>query len=258
MIQSHPVKAIDKIIIQLPEDQTIGAHGLVNEGVVSTQLGLPGKPAIAEELMINRDIELAKYTGSKIHFTGVSTAKGIACIRKARQEGVKLSCSVTPAHLFFTDEDLVGYDTNLKLSPPLRTSADRSALQQAVLDGTVDAIASHHLPHHIDHKIVEFEYAKPGMIGLETAFGVVRSLFPSLNLERLVEIFSLNPRRLFDLPIPSIQKNAPACFTLFLPHEEWTPQRFASRSRNSPFYGKTLLGLPFGIIRQDQVFLKPL
>lgn len=230
----------------------------MNEGIASTQMGLAGKPAIAEELMINRDIELAKYTHSKVHFTGVSTAKGMTCIQKAKQEGINVSCSVTPAHLFFTDEDLAGYDTNLKLSPPLRTAADRSALQAAVLDGTVDAIASHHLPHHIDHKIVEFEYAKPGMISLETAFSVVRSALPGLSLERLVDLFSISPRRLFDFPIPSLQKNASACFTLFLPNEVWTPQRFVSRSRNSPFYGKTLTGLPFGIIRQDQVFLRPL
>lgn len=252
------VKAIDKIIIQLPEEQSISGPGLMNEGIVSTQLGLPGKPAIAEELMISRDIELTRYTGSAIHFTGVSTAKGMAIIRKAKAEGLPVSCSVTPAHLYFIDADLAGYDTNLKLATPLRTAADREALQKAVEDGTVDCIASHHFPHHTDHKVVEFEYAKPGMIALETAFSLVRSSMPSLSLERLMELFSLGPRRLFQLPTPTIAKDQQARFSLFLPDADWTPQSFASRSRNSPFIGKTLTGRPYGIIQEDKLFLKPL
>jgi dihydroorotase len=252
------VKAIDKTIIQLPDDQSISANGLMNESVVSTRLGLPGKPAIAEELMINRDIELAKYTGSKIHFTGVSTAKGIRCIEKAKAEGVQVSCSVTPAHLCFSDEDLIAYDTNLKLSPPLRTGTDREALQQAVLNGTVDCIASHHLPQHVDHKVVEFEYAKNGMISLETAFAVVQTCLPLLSLEQLVHLFSIHPRRLFAMPLAVIATGQPACISLLQPSQTWTPERFASKSRNSPFVGKTLTGRPVGIINRDKVFLRPL
>lgn len=252
------VKAINKIIIQLPDEQSISGPGLMNEGIVSTQLGLPGKPAIAEELMISRDIELTRYTGSAVHFTGVSTAKGIAIIRRAKADGLPVSCSVTPAHLFFTDADLVGYDTHLKLSPPLRTAVDREALQAAVEDGTVDCMASHHFPHHTDHKVVEFEYAKPGMISLETAFSLVRSSLPSLSLERIAELFSTIPRRLFQLPAVTIAPNQQARFSLFLPDEKWTPESFASRSRNSPFLGKTLTGRPYGIIQKDKLFLKPL
>jgi dihydroorotase len=208
--------------------------------------------------MLRRDIELAKYTGSKLHFTGVSTANGMDCIRKAKNEGLQLSCSVTPGHLYFSDEDLTGYDTNLKLSPPLRTKADRDALREAILDGTVDCIASHHLPHHTDHKVVEFEYAKPGMISLETAFAVVRTCLPDLSLDRLVDLFSANPRRLFQMKKPVLTKNTEALFTLFLPDKEWVPQRFVSRSRNSPFTGVPLTGMPYGIIQQDRLFLKPL
>jgi dihydroorotase len=252
------VKAVQKTIIQMPEDHSITAHGLMNEGVVSTRLGLPGKPAIAEELMINRDVELARYTGSSLHFTGISTQKGLDCVRKAKAEGLSISCSVTPAHLYFSDEDLSEYDTNLKLSPPLRTVADRAALRAGVLDGTVDCIASHHLPHHTDHKVVEFEYAKNGMIALETAFAVVRSSIPSISVERLVELFAVAPRRLFALEPATIQQGIEASLTLFLPNQQWQPGRFASRSFNSPFAGMTLTGLPFGIIRQDKVFLRPL
>jgi dihydroorotase len=252
------VKAIDRVVMQLPDDQSISANGLMNEGIVSTRLGLQGKPAIAEELMISRDIELAKYTGSKIHFTGVSTTKGIDCIRKAKQEGLAVSCSVTPSHLFFTDEDLMNYDTNLKLSPPLRTGADRDVLKEAVLDGTVDCIASHHMPHHIDHKVVEFEYAKNGMIALETAFAVVKTSLPSLSWERMIELFSTNARKLFNLPATIIAPQQAAQLTLLFPDKTWTPQSFVSKSRNSPFIGKTLTGMPAGIINEDKVFLRPL
>lgn len=249
------VKAIEKVVVQVPDDLSVSANGLMNEGVVSTQLGLPGRPAIAEELMISRDLELAKYTGSKIHFTGVSTAKGVDCIRKAKAQGIHVTCSVTPAHLYFCDEDLAGYDTNLKVSPPLRTRDDREALRQAVLDGTVDCIAAHHFPHHTDHKVVEFEYAKNGMIALETALGVVKTSLPSLPAERLTEIFSLAPRRIFGLPSATISLHATATLSLFLPDEPWRPERFVSRSRNSPFVGKQLTGKAVGIINGDKVFL---
>jgi dihydroorotase len=250
------LKAIDKTLIQLSIDRSLSSQGLMNEGIVSTSLGLPGKPAIAEELMIGRDIELAKYTESKLHITGVSTAKGIALIRKAKEAGVTVSCSVTPYHLFFTDEDLYGYDTNLKVSPPLRTRIDRDSLRDAVLDGTVDCIASHHLPQHTDDKVVEFEYAKDGMIGLETCFAAVRTAIPELSLERLVELFSITPRKIFGLPQPSINVGQKASFSLFLPDGEWTPALFQSKSKNSPFVGKSLRGNPLGIIHKDKLFLR--
>ena len=249
------VKAIDKAIIQLPDDKSISAPGLMNEGIVSTQLGLPGKPAIAEELMVRRDIELAEYTGSKIHITGITTAKSVAMIREAKTRGVKVSCSVTPYHLCFCDEDLVNYDTNLKLNPPLRTKKDREALKHAMLDGTIDCIATHHLPEDIDNKIVEFEAARYGMIGLETAFAVVRNCLPELSIEKLVAAFSNNPRKIFDLPHASIDKNSTASITLFLPDQQWTVKEFQSKSKNSAFAGKQLTGKPVGIINQDKLFL---
>jgi dihydroorotase len=252
------VKAIDKIIIQLPDDHSISAGGLMNEGIASTRLGLPGKPAIAEELMIRRDIELAKYTGSKLHITGVSSAKGIECIRKAKEDGIGVTCSVTPAHLYFSDEDLAGYDTNLKLLTPLRTKADRQALREAVLDGTVDCIASHHIPHHTDNKVVEFEYARPGMISLETAFSVVRTSLPSLSLEQLISLFSRAPREIFGLQPVAVSKGNAASLSLFFPHEQWIPDTVFSRSKNSPFIGLQLTGFPVGIINRDKVILRSL
>ncbi|MGZ3881467.1 MAG: dihydroorotase, partial [Flavisolibacter sp.] len=250
------LRAIDKAVIQLPDDRSVNPSGLINEGIVSTRLGLPGKPTVAEELMVARDIELVKYTNSKIHFTGVSTAKSVELIRQSKREGLAVTCSVTPYHLCFTDEDLVEYDTNLKVNPPLRTEKDKEALKQGILDGTIDCIATHHLPQDIDHKIVEFEYAHFGMVGLETSFATIRSCFPQLAIEKIVDLLSGRPRSIFDLPSKAIDVNREACLTLFLPDEKWTVKVIQSKSKNSPFIGKDLTGKPVGIINKDKVFLK--
>lgn len=253
------VQAIDKTIIQLPDDKAIQPHGLMNEGITSTQLGLAGKPSIAEEVMIARDIELVKYTGSKLHFTGISTQKGVELIKAAKQQGLRISCSVTPYHLCYCDEDMADYNTFLKVNPPLRTRQDREALRAAVLDGTIDCIASHHMPQDTDSKMVEFEYAKNGMIGLQTSFAVVKTCLPQIADERLLELFCISPRNIFDLPVPGIQLQQPACFTLWQPNRKWTVQnhQLFSKSKNSPFIGQELTGRPFGIINQDKLFLNP-
>lgn len=251
------LKAVDRTVIQVPDDRTIHPSGLVHEGIVSTTLGLPGKPALAESLMVSRDVELARYTGSRIHLTGISTAASLDVIRKAKIEGLAVSCSVTPYHLWFCDEDLKSYDTNLKVNPPLRTATDRKLLQEAVLDGTVDCIASHHLPYNVDEKLIEFEYARPGMTGLQTAFAVVNTVLPSLSDEQLVALFSTNARRLFHLPQPVIAEGAPAHLTLFSRRTKHTfsEKEILSRSRNTPFTGKSFNGWPVGIINQDKLFL---
>src|SRR5205085_302549 len=160
------VKAIDSVLIQLPVDKSVSKFGLINEGITSTRLGLPGIPAVAEELMAGRDIELARYTGSKLHITGISTAKSLQIIKEAKAQGVNVTCSVTPYHLTFCDEDLADYDTNLKTDPPLRSREDVLALRQGVEEGIIDCIASHHIPQNLDNKMCEFEYAASGMIGL--------------------------------------------------------------------------------------------
>jgi dihydroorotase len=229
----------------------------MHEGVTSTFLGLPGKPAIAEELAIARDIELVKYTGSKIHFTGVSTARSLELIANAKKEGLSVSCSVTPYHLFFCDEDLNTYDTNLKVSPPLRTKADRAALQNGVLNGTVDCIASHHLPQNSDDKLVEFEYAKNGMLGLQTAYALVQTALPQLSDEQIGELLGGNARKIFNLATTILQEGEQADLTLFSKAAKWTFKQShnLSRSANTPFYNFEFTGKPFGIIHKDKLFL---
>ena len=249
------VKAFDGIVIQVPDDKTVGAGGLMNEGIISTRLGLPGKPMMAEELMVARDIKLARYTESKIHFTGVTSPRSLEYIRRAKESGLAVSCSVTPYHLFFTDADLVDYDTNLKVYPPLRNESSVKTLRQAVLDGGVDCIASHHLPHEFDSKVVEFEYARPGMSGLETAYAVIRTILPELSAAQAVELFSHRPRELFGLDQPSITEGQVASLSLFDPAGETRLEESTTRSKskNSPFMGKTLKGQVLGIINGDKL-----
>lgn len=250
------VKAIDSVIIQLPDDKSINPGGLINEGIVSTQLGLPGKPVLAEELMVSRDIKLAEYTDSKLHITGISSARSVELIRKAKSDGIKLTCSVTPYHLFFCDEDLKGYDTNLKVNLPLRTKADRDALLNAVMDGTIDVIATHHQPQDWDNKTCEFEYAKHGMIGLESCFGVLGAL--NVPESRIIELLSIKPREIFNLPQHPIQVNAPAELSLYMPASEYLFQSddIRSASKNSAFIGKALKGKVLGIVNKESLFLK--
>jgi dihydroorotase len=249
------VKSFDGTVIQIPDDKSIGTNGLMNEGIISTQLGLPGKPTIAEELLVARDLKLARYADSKLHFTGVSSAKSLEYIKRSKETGIKVTCSVTPYNIYFTDADVQGYDTNLKVNPPLRTEADRQGLLKAIADGTVDCIASHHFPQNWDSKVCEFEYAKEGMIGLESLFGVLREV--GLDAERLIKMLTINPRNIFGITIPEITEGAAACLTLFNADEGYifTEQMIKSKSKNSPFIGKKLKGKVIGIINKGKVEL---
>ena len=251
------IKTFNGVVIQVPDDKTINPQGLMNEGIISTQLGLPGKPAMSEEIVIDRDIKLARYTESNIHFTGVASARSLDFIKEAKKDGVKVSCSVTPNHLFFCDEDLETYDSNLKVNPPLRTNKDRDALQIALREGVIDCIATHHLPQEKDSKLVEFEYAKNGTIGLETTFAVINTAMPGENPETWVKVLSINPRKLFGLPALSISVNQPACLTAFDPQLKWDVELkdIKSRSKNSPYLQKSLTGKVLATINKDQIFI---
>ncbi|HEY5462470.1 MAG TPA: dihydroorotase [Hanamia sp.] len=249
------ILAIDGIIIQLPDDKTIGTYGLMNEGVISTKLGLQGKPALSEELMIARDIELARYTNSKIHFTGVSTHKSLELIAAAKKEKLHVTCSVTPYHLFFCEDDLKEYDTNLKVNPPLRTKKDRDALLKGIKNGTIDFIASHHQPQDWDHKVCEFQYAKNGMETLESVFGAAGIC--GISTETFVKMQTENIRKIFNLSSPSIAEGEKANLSLFVSDKEFIFEEkyIFSKSKNNAFTGKKLKGKVIGIINGDRLFL---
>lgn len=251
------VRTFDGVIIQIPDDRSLVPHGVMNEGIMSTRLGLAGKPAMSEELQVARDIKLARYTNSRLHFTAVTSPKSLEYIKRAKEGGIKVTCSVTPYHLFFCDEDLHDYDTNLKVDPPLRTRDDMMALRQAVMEGTIDCIATHHAPQEADSKVVEFEYAKYGMIGLESCYAVLNTVLPDLGNERLINLLSLHAAAIFGLQRPPIAENYPADITLYQPetHTTFKESNIRSASKNSPFIGKLLKGYVAGTIRGNNLYM---
>jgi dihydroorotase len=251
------VKTFDGVVIQMPIDKSMGSIGLMNEGITSTQIGLPGIPAIAEELMIARDIELLKYTNSKLHITGVSTAKGIALIEAAKKEGLAITCSVTPYHLYFNETDLNTYDTLLKVYPPLRTKTDQAALQDAVERGVVDCISSHHQPQDWDGKTIEFEYAKAGIACIETTYATINHLFPKLKDEAIANLLSNHARQIFNLGSSTIKEGQKIELTLFNRDQTSSISKAASKSKsaNNPFWDKALKGTVVGTYAKGQLHL---
>ncbi|HRH49172.1 MAG TPA: dihydroorotase [Panacibacter sp.] len=251
------VKAFDGVVVQVPVDKSIGQFGLMHEGIVSTRLGLPGIPAMAEELMVARDIKLARYADSKLHFTGVSSPKSLEYIKRAKDAGLQVTCSVTPYHLFFCDEDLQQYDTNLKVNPPLRSRTDMLALRQAVKNGLVDCIASHHLPQDWDCKTCEFEYAKNGMIGLQTCFAAVETVIPELSNTDIANLFSFNARKIFNLDSSTIKEGNAAEITLFTNADEFifSKEQVKSKSQNSAFIDQKLKGKVIGVVSKGNLVL---
>lgn len=252
------VKTFDGTILQLPDDKSIGSNGMMHEGVVSTRIGIPGKPALAEELMAERDIALAAYTRSRIHLTGISASGTLQRIREAKGKGQPVSCSVSPLHLFFSDEDLANYDTRLKLMPPLRTVEDKRQLITALLDGTVDCFASLHQPLSADEKICAFAQAQYGAATLESCFGAIWSLTEKhWHIARLIEMLTHAPRNIFGIPATSILEGESASLTLFDPAASYvfTREMIRSRSVNNPFCGKLLKGKVWGIINENRILL---
>ena len=250
------VKAFNGTVTQMPVDASLASGGLMNEGVVSTGLGMAGIPALAETLMVYRDIELLRYTDSKLHITGVSTAETVAMIRQAKEDGLNITCSVTPYHLSLTEDMLTSYDSAYKVTPPLRGETDRLALIEGLADGTIDCIASHHRPQEWDAKTKEFEYAADGMAIQEVAFGVLWSALNTyLPVDRLAEILSAAPAIIFGLADKKIAKGAPASLTLFSPTMQYTPPTKSKKSLgvNNPFLDKELTGKVIGIVNNGKL-----
>jgi dihydroorotase len=240
-------------VISHAEDHQLSRGAAMNEGVVSTELGIAGVPAAAEDIMVARDIVLAELTGAHVHIAHLSTAGAVRLVREAKARGVRVTAEVTPHHLLLTEEAVRSFDANAKMNPPLRTKRDTDVLLEALVDGTIDCIATDHAPHAGSEKEGEFDRAAFGIIGLETAVGVLldRLVKPgALPLGTLVSRMSRDPARLLGLPGGSLAPGAAADVTLIDPTAEWTvdPARFQSRSRNTPFGGWPLTGRPWKTI----------
>ena len=240
-------------VISHAEDHQLSRGTSMNEGVVSTELGVPGAPAAAEDIMVARDILLAELTGAHVHIAHLSTAGAVRLVRDAKARGVRVTAEVTPHHLLLTEEAVRTFDANAKMNPPLRSKRDTEVLLEALIDGTIDCIATDHAPHAGSEKEGEFDRAAFGIVGLETAVGLMldRLVRPgALPLATLISRLSRDPARLLGLPGGSLAPGAPADVSILDPAAEWTvdPARFASRSRNTPFGGWAVTGRPWKTI----------
>jgi dihydroorotase len=237
-------------IIDHCEDPSLKADGVAHEGYHASALGLRGIPGVAESLMVERDVSLAELTGGHVHIAHMSARQSLRAVQGGKARGVKVTCEVAPHHFTLTDEALEGppkYDTNLKMNPPLREAADRDAMLEGIADGTVDIIATDHAPHHADEKMLEFDRAPFGIVGLETAVPIVcdRLLHAGrVSMVRLIELLSTNPARVFKLPGGSLAPGAPADVTVLAPDLPVTVQASSlrSKSKNTPFDGWRLRG----------------
>ena len=246
-------------VINHEEDLALSRPGHMNEGKVSTRLGLDGTPGIAEETMIARDILLAGFTGGHIHVAHISTRKAVDLVRKGKAEGVNVTTEVCTHHFDLTDEEVERrkFDTNVKMHPPLRTADDVEAMIEGLADGTIDAICTDHAPHSVDEKEVEFIYAPNGILGLETAWSIcVKQLLKpkKLKLEQLLEKLVTNPRKILNLELPKLEAGAKANLTIFNTDEEWTfsAKEVRSKSRNSPYVGDTLTGRAVAVYNNNR------
>ncbi len=253
------MKPFDGLLIQHAEDKKLTQYGLMNEGVISTYLGLKGMPSLAEEIVIERDLKLLEYAGTgRVHFSRISTKKSVELIKIAKQKNLHITCDVAVAHLILDESALVDFDTNLKLNPPLRTKEDQQALWQGLQDGTIDVIVTDHHGQDIESKNLEFDMADNGMIALETAFGLLLKHKPTeIDLNTIIEKITTNPRNILQLPQPKIMVGQQANLTIFDANHHWifTENDIKSKSKNTPFVGHSMLGKIIGVINKNKYFI---
>ena len=250
-------KNINSFIITHCDDKTISPDGLMNEGVTSTKLGLKGMPALAEEIMLQRNIQILEYTGGKMHIPTISTKGSVELIKKAKAKKLNITCGVAAYNLLLDDTELEGFDTNYKVNPPLRTKDDIDALKKGLADGTIDVIVSDHNPQDIESKDLEFDLADNGMIGLESCFGVLNAaLNQKISLEVMIDSLTKNPRYILGLTPVAIKEGVEANLTLFNPNKKYVFEKFhiVSSNKNSGFIGKELKGEVIGVFNKN-IFL---
>ena len=251
-------RMFDLPVISHCEDLNLSSSGVMHEGFVSTTLGMCGIPSIAEETIVARDIKLAEFTKAKIHIAHVSTEGSVDLIRQAKKKGIKVTCEATPHHFTLTHEIVRTFDTNAKVNPPLRTKRDVEALKRGLSDGTIDCIATDHAPHSIEEKEVDFDSAPFGMVGLETALGLVITELVNrriLSWTQAIAKMTVNPARILNLKSGRMKRNFPADITIIDPKVSWIvdPTKFQSKSKNSPFGGRRLQGKVFCTIVDGKV-----
>ena len=242
------------LLINRPEDKHLTNFAGMNEGIFSTQLGMRGMPSIAEELMIARDLRLLRYTGGRLHFAGLSTAKSVEMVREAKEEGLQVSCDVAVHQLVFDHSLLQDFDANFKVNPPFRSDDDIKALLQGLADDTIDVIVSDHQPHEEECKKLEFDQAAFGIIGLQTLLPLINRVASEIPIEKFLEKVTRTPRELLDLPIPEIKEGNEANLTLFDPDRVWTFDQSTnlSKSSNSPLLGTELKGKVMAVFNRGK------
>jgi dihydroorotase len=245
-------------VIEHCEDESLSG-GAMNEGINSTSLGLPPVPSVSEDIIVSRDLLMAEYTGSKIHIAHISTKKSVEMVREAKKKGIKVTAEVTPHHFSLTEDAVKTYDTNVKMSPPLRTHSDVDAVHKGLKDGTIDCIASDHAPHSPEEKEAEFEFAPNGILGLETQVGLALSeLYAKkvLTLDQLIEKMAVNPRKILNIPVPKFEEGETANLTILDIDSVWTVDinKFKSKSHNSPFDKRLMTGKAVGVINKGKMY----
>ena len=248
---------INSFIITHCDDKTISHDGQMNEGVTSTKLGLKGIPALAEELMIQRNLQILEYTGGKIHFPTISTKGSVELIKKAKANGLSVTAGVASHNLLLDETELEGFDTNYKVNPPLRSKEDVTAVRKALENGIIDVVVSDHNPQDIESKDLEFDLANNGIIALQTAFNCMVTGVSKITLDKIAEALAENPRQILGLENETIKENVKANLTLFTLNDKttFTEKDNVSKSKNSPFIGKTLNGKVVGVINNGKVVL---
>lgn len=246
-------QSFNGLIIDFPNDKELSNDGQINEGVVSTELGLKGIPALAEELMVIRDIYLAEYCNARIHLSNISTKKSVQLIREAKKKGLRITADVNSYHLLLNETELLHFDNNCKVIPPLRTKADVKALINGLQDGTLDVICSDHTPEDIENKQCEFDNAAFGMVNLQTSFSAANTN-GKIDLENLISKITSTPRTILGLDNIEIKEGKTANLTLFNPTEKWSLKEtdIISKSKNTPLIGRELTGIVYGVINNNQ------
>lgn len=256
------LQPLNALLMNRPEDRQLTVFGQMHEGITSTLIGMKGMPSLAEEMMLNRDLKLLEYalekssfalTGEPIlHISLISTREAVELIRKAKQKGLPVSCDIAAHQLAYKDEDLIDFDTNLKVNPPFRSSSDHEAIRQGLADGTIDAIVSDHTPHDEESKNLEFDHADFGMTGLETAFSLA-TMYSGLSTDDIVEKFTAKPRHILRLEEITVAEGSPANLTFFEPDTEWVYEKTYSKSKNTPFLGQKLKGIVRGVLNNGRL-----